>query len=110
MSFRRSYLLIVLFFSYFHLFAGENANFSPDSISMQIWGEEVEITGKKSTARMGTMGGKITITPANVSNLPSVLGNPDLLKLLELTPSVQNPGDANTPWPERSPRLNCISR
>ncbi len=96
MSFRRSYLLIVLFFSYFHLFAGENANFSPDSISMQIWGEEVEITGKKSTARMGTMGGKITITPANVSNLPSVLGNPDLLKLLELTPSVQNPGDANT--------------
>ncbi|MDR1729918.1 MAG: Plug domain-containing protein [Prevotellaceae bacterium] len=45
---------------------------------------------------METLGGKRTITRSTISNLPSMLGNTNLLKLLELTPSVQNPGDANT--------------
>ena len=93
---RHSYLLIAFFIFNFHLLAQENTGFSSDSISMQIFGEEIEVIGQKNETGMRAMGGKITVTPANISALPSMQGNTDLLKLLELTPGVQNSGDANT--------------
>ena len=103
MSFGHPYLflLIAFFISGSQLFAGEKHDYTDsfsavDSISMQVWGEEIEVTGRKDETGIRAIGGNITITPDNVSRLPSMLGSTDLLRLLELTPGVQNAGDANT--------------
>ena len=95
------YLLLVFFAFTFNLFAEEKddnifSSIPSDSIKMKIEGEEVVVTGQRSTIGITTVGGKLTITPADVSRLPSMMGSTDLLKILELTPSVQNSGDANT--------------
>jgi len=86
----------IVFFFVLCLFAEEIRASPPDSISMEIKGKEVIITPSKKETDIGTTGGKIVISPDNVSKLPSMLGNTDLLKLLELTPGVQNSGDGNT--------------
>lgn len=40
--------------------------------------------------------GNIKLTAESVQDLPSLSGNVDLIKILELTPGVQNTGDGNT--------------
>lgn len=58
--------------------------------------QEVEITRQTEKSMTGLSVGKIVLNPGKAANLPSLLGNTNLLKLLELTPGVQNSGDANT--------------
>jgi hypothetical protein len=40
-------------------------------------------------------GGKLSFSPQKIGNIPSLSGTPDIIKLLQLTPGVQNSGDAN---------------
>ncbi len=68
---------------------------APDS-TMKVWGKEVTVFGQGGKKMTGTSVGKIALNPEAVSKLPSILGNTDLLKLLTLTPGIQNPGDGNT--------------
>jgi outer membrane cobalamin receptor len=65
---------------------------SSDTVSLK----EVVVSSDSGKGMAGMKRGKITFQPDSVSILPSVAGNTDLLKLLELTPGVQNPGDANS--------------
>jgi hypothetical protein len=93
-------LIVILFFANFNLFS-EIKNVANDSISpadstIYISGNEVIITQSQKKKITGLSVGKIAFDPSAVSNLPSLFGNTDLLKLLELTPGVQNSGDANT--------------
>jgi hypothetical protein len=41
------------------------------------------------------LGGKLSFNPQKMGNIPSLSGTPDIVKLLQLTPGVQNSGDAN---------------
>jgi len=41
------------------------------------------------------LGGKLAFSPQKMSTIPSLSGTPDIIKLLQLTPGVQNSGDAN---------------
>ena len=68
---------------------------STDSI-LHVAGEEVVVTKHQGKKMTGLSVGKISFNPGAVSALPSLFGNTDLLRLLELTPGVQNAGDANT--------------
>lgn len=58
--------------------------------------EEVYIDGGKNKTITGLSIGKINFNPASMQHLPSLSGGTDLLRLLDLTPGVQNPGDAST--------------
>ncbi len=58
--------------------------------------EEVTISGRTGKKVAGLLTGKTLMDPESISQLPSILGNTNVLKLLELTPGVQNAGDANT--------------
>jgi len=40
-------------------------------------------------------GGKLSFNPQKLATIPSLTGSPDIIKLLQLTPGVQNSGDAN---------------
>ena len=95
-----SSLAIILFVFQAGLFPQEN-HLPNDSIvlndsAMYVSGKEVVITEEPGKKLGGLSTGKISFNPAAVSTLPSVLGNTDLLKLLELTPGVHNSGDVNT--------------
>jgi hypothetical protein len=92
----RLYLLFIFFATGVALFAQEDFSASSDSIQMEMMGEEVIVTGQRRATEIGNLGGRIRITPASVARLPSMLGGTDLLGALELTPSVQNSGDANS--------------
>ena len=94
--FCRLYLLLLFFASGFVVFAEKNSSVPADSIKMWVEGKELVVTGQKRTTDISTIGGRVTIMPASVARLPSMLGGTDLLRVLELTPSVQNSGDANS--------------
>ncbi|MDR2086050.1 MAG: TonB-dependent receptor plug domain-containing protein [Dysgonamonadaceae bacterium] len=64
--------------------------------ALHVLGKEVVVSKHTDKKITGLSVGKISLNPASASQLPSLLGNTDLLKLLELTPGVQNSGDANT--------------
>lgn len=94
------FLITIIFIFQSSLFSKENYTLK-DSIplkdsTLQVSGKEVVITGDSKKKMGGLSSGKISFNPSAVSTLPSVMGNTDLLKLLELTPGVQNSGDANT--------------
>jgi hypothetical protein len=59
-------------------------------------GKEVVVTKHLEKKMTGLSIGKMVLNPASMLKIPSLLGNTDLLKLLELTPGVQNSGDAST--------------
>lgn len=64
-----------------------------DSIGEKL--EEVVVVGKR-TGLLGTSeAGKIHINTAKLSKVPSVLGVPDVIKVLQLMPGVQNSGESN---------------
>jgi len=95
-----NFLIAILLIFQSDLFSREN-HFLNDSIplgdsTLYVSGKEVVITMEQGKKLNGLSTGKISFNPSAVSNLPSALGNTDLLKLLELTPGVQNSGDANT--------------
>ncbi|MDR0559296.1 MAG: TonB-dependent receptor [Prevotellaceae bacterium] len=70
-------------------------NSKPDTLA-SVYGQEVIVTKHLEKKITGLSIGKIIFNPESASKLPSLFGAADLLKMLELTPGVQNSGDANT--------------
>ena len=57
--------------------------------------KEVVVSNNKKSAITSLSGGKLSFNLKELSSLPTVLGTTDIIKLLQLTPGVQNSGDAN---------------
>ncbi|WP_428230082.1 TonB-dependent receptor [Flavobacterium sp.] len=57
--------------------------------------KEVVITNDKKSGITNLSGGKLSFNLKELSSVPTVLGTTDIIKLLQLTPGVQNSGDAN---------------
>lgn len=57
-----------------------------------------EVVVKNNIKRPITIGigGKLSFSPQKMGNIPSLTGTPDIIKLLQLTPGVQNSGDGNS--------------
>ena len=93
-------LIVIFFFLYFDLYSNTDCLLNDSILSadstLYVVGEEVIVTKSQNKKMTGLSVGKVTFNPAAVSNLPSLFGNTDLLRLLELTPGAQNSGDANT--------------
>jgi len=57
--------------------------------------KEVVIANDKKRGITSLSGGKLSFNLKELSGVPTVLGTTDIIKLLQLTPGVQNSGDAN---------------
>ncbi|OXG07372.1 outer membrane receptor protein involved in Fe transport [Flavobacterium araucananum] len=57
--------------------------------------KEVIISNDKKNGITTLSGGKLSFNLKELSAVPTVLGTTDIIKLLQLTPGVQNSGDAN---------------
>ena len=57
--------------------------------------KEVVITNDKKEAISTLSGGKLSFTSKELASVPSILGTTDIIKILQLTPGVQNSGEAN---------------
>lgn len=57
--------------------------------------KEVVVTNNKKNSITSLSGGKLSFNLKELSSLPTILGTTDIIKLLQLTPGVQNSGDAN---------------
>lgn len=57
--------------------------------------DEVVVSNSKKSAITSQDGGKLSFNLKQLSSVPSILGTTDVIKLLQLTPGVQNSGDAN---------------
>ncbi|MEN2401902.1 TonB-dependent receptor plug domain-containing protein [Flavobacterium sp. MC2016-06] len=57
--------------------------------------KEVVISNDKKKGITTLSGGKLSFNLKELSAVPTVLGTTDIIKLLQLTPGVQNSGDAN---------------
>lgn len=57
--------------------------------------KEVIISNDKKNGIKTLSGGKLSFNLKDLSSVPTVLGTTDIIKLLQLTPGVQNSGDAN---------------
>ncbi|MXO03839.1 TonB-dependent receptor plug domain-containing protein [Flavobacterium sp. HBTb2-11-1] len=57
--------------------------------------KEVVISNNKKNAITHLSNGKLSFNVKELSAVPSVMGTTDILKILQLTPGVQNSGDAN---------------
>jgi len=71
-------------------------NGQTDTVPIVVQGKEVVVSAYSAGGLTGMSRGKILLDPESVAGLPSIAGSADLLKLLELTPVVQNPGDAGS--------------
>ena len=93
-------LIIIALGFQFKLFSVEKNSFENsiplNDSTIHISGNEILVTGEPEKKLGGLSVGKISITPTSISKLPSISGSTDLLKLLELTPGVQNSGDSNS--------------
>lgn len=58
--------------------------------------EGVTVTAEQTNRISGLLSGDISLNPASLHTLPSLAGDVDLLKILELTPSVRTSGDGNS--------------
>lgn len=56
---------------------------------------EVVVFDKKKNALTFLSGGKLSLNLKESISIPTILGTTDIIKLLQLTPGVQNSGDAN---------------
>ena len=56
---------------------------------------EVIIANTKKAGITNLSGGKLSFNLSELSSVPTVLGTTDIIKILQLTPGVQNSGDAN---------------
>ena len=56
---------------------------------------EVVVSNTKKSGITTLSGGKLSFNLKELSSVPTVLGTTDIIKLLQLTPGVQNSGDAN---------------
>lgn len=57
--------------------------------------KEVIISQDKNNGIKTLSGGKLSFKLNDLTNVPTLLGTTDIIKLLQLTPGVQNSGDAN---------------
>lgn len=57
--------------------------------------KEVVVSNNKKSSMTALSGGKLSFNLKELSSLPTILGTTDIIKLLQLTPGVQNSGDAN---------------
>ncbi|MET0946816.1 MAG: TonB-dependent receptor plug domain-containing protein [Flavobacterium sp.] len=57
--------------------------------------DEVVVANTKKSGITALSGGKLSFNLKELSSVPTVLGTTDIIKLLQLTPGVQNSGDAN---------------
>lgn len=57
--------------------------------------KEVIISNEKKSGIKTLSGGKLSFNLKELSTVPTLLGTTDVIKLLQLTPGVQNSGDAN---------------
>jgi len=57
--------------------------------------KEVIVSKNKKSSITSLSGGKLSFNLKELSSLPTILGTTDIIKLLQLTPGVQNSGDAN---------------
>lgn len=57
--------------------------------------KEVVIENEIKKPLTVAIGSKLSFNPQKMGNIPSLSGTPDIIKLLQLTPGVQNSGDAN---------------
>lgn len=57
--------------------------------------KEVVVANNKKSGITTLSGGKLSFNLKELSSVPTVLGTTDIIKLLQLTPGVQNSGDAN---------------
>lgn len=57
--------------------------------------DEVVVSNNKKTSITSLTGGKLSFNLQQLSSVPTILGTTDIIKLLQLTPGVQNSGDAN---------------
>ncbi len=57
--------------------------------------KEVVVSNNKKSSIESLSGGKLTFNLQELSSVPSIFGTTDIIKLLQLTPGVQNSGDAN---------------
>ncbi|MEO8532474.1 MAG: TonB-dependent receptor [Flavobacterium sp.] len=57
--------------------------------------KEVVIDNEKRNGITNLSGGKLSFNLKELSALPTILGTTDIIKILQLTPGVQNSGDAN---------------
>ncbi|WP_347050498.1 TonB-dependent receptor [Flavobacterium olei] len=57
--------------------------------------KEVVIANDKKSGIKTLPAGKLTFNLKELNNVPTLLGTTDIIKLLQLTPGVQNSGDAN---------------
>ncbi|SHM49947.1 TonB-dependent receptor [Flavobacterium chilense] len=57
--------------------------------------KEVIISNDKKNAIKTLSGGKLSFNLKELNSVPTLLGTTDIIKLLQLTPGVQNSGDAN---------------
>ncbi|MFV0469397.1 MAG: TonB-dependent receptor plug domain-containing protein [Dysgonomonas sp.] len=58
--------------------------------------DEVIIEQDARKKMSGTLSGKVILNVEAVKSMPAIMGNVDVLKMLELTPGVQTSGDGNT--------------
>ncbi|WP_248905868.1 TonB-dependent siderophore receptor [Flavobacterium sp. K5-23] len=56
--------------------------------------EVVVLSNSKKSISI-TSGSKLSFIPSKLASVPSIMGTTDIIKLLQLTPGVQNSGDAN---------------
>lgn len=56
---------------------------------------EVIVTNTEKHAVTNLSGGKLALNLKELTSVPTILGTTDVIKLLQLTPGVQNSGDAN---------------
>lgn len=58
--------------------------------------KEVVIQNEEKKPLTIALGGKLAFSPQKMGNVPSLTGTQDIIKLLQLTPGVQNSGDGNS--------------
>jgi hypothetical protein len=58
--------------------------------------KEVVIQNEEKKPLAIALGGKLTFNPQKIGNVPALTGTLDIIKLLQLTPGVQNSGDGNS--------------
>lgn len=57
--------------------------------------KEVVVSNNKKSSITSLSGGKLSFNLQQLSSVPTILGSTDIIKVLQLTPGVQNSGDAN---------------
>lgn len=56
---------------------------------------EVVVVANSNKAVKVSSGNRLSFEPGKLKSIPSLMGVPDIIKILQLTPGVQNSGDAN---------------